>query len=164
MENYSFWPKLWHFLAQTKGDLKPCIGWIWWKIITLDWIKKICFDTLKNCILGHWTFLFKMNFLKKCLFLPEKCIFLKKWQYDPQHRTAPRPSQWTIFLEGNFTPIFEAKKLGTFGQSCPGHFSSLQFSPKSAIFGGFEKKIQKESTWHLRHILYVTQIHYYTWF
>ena len=23
MENYSFWPKLWHF--RPKGDLKPCI-------------------------------------------------------------------------------------------------------------------------------------------
>jgi len=43
-------------------------------------------------------------------------------------------------LEGNFTPIFEAKKAGTSGQKCPGHFDSSQFSPKSAIFGGFEKK------------------------
>ena len=45
-----------------------------------------------------------------------------------------------LFLGGNFTPIFEAKKLGTVGQKCTGHFDSSQFSPKSAIFGGFEKK------------------------
>jgi len=30
--------------------------------------------------------------------------------------------------------------VGTSGQKCPGHFDSSQFSPKSAIFGGFEKK------------------------
>ena len=36
---------------------------------------------------------------------------------------------------GNFTTIFEAKKVGTDGQKCPGHFDSCQFSPKSAIFG-----------------------------
>ena len=45
-----------------------------------------------------------------------------------------------FFLGGNFTPIFEAKKVGTSGQKCPGHFDSSQVSPKSAIFGGFEKK------------------------
>ena len=52
---------------------------------------------------------------------------------------------------GNLTPrlartsadvkeLFEAKKLSTIEQKCPGHFDSSQFSPKSAIFGGFEKK------------------------
>ena len=50
------------------------------------------------------------------------------------------PMSRNFFLEGNFTPIFEAKKVGTAGQKCPGHFDSSQFSPKSAIFGGFEKK------------------------
>ena len=45
-----------------------------------------------------------------------------------------------FFLDGNFKPILEAKKVGTAGQKCPGHFDSSQFSPKSAIFGGFEKK------------------------
>ena len=54
-------------------------------------------------------------------------FFDKKRQFDP-------------FLGDNFTPIFEAKKLGTVGQKCPGHYDSSQFSPKSAIFGGFEKK------------------------
>ena len=30
--------------------------------------------------------------------------------------------------------------MGTSGQKCPGPFDSSQFSPKSAIFGGFEEK------------------------
>ena len=54
-----------------------------------------------------------------------------------QHSTQ---CQGTFFSGGNFTPIFEAKKLSTIEQKCPGHFDSSQFSPKSAIFGGFEKK------------------------
>ena len=90
-------------------------------------------------------------------------FFLQKWQFDPLLRAAPRRCQGTFFPGGNFTPIFEAKKAGTSGQKCPGHFDSSQFSPKSAIFGGFEKKVFK-SDWNQRHIVYVTQIHYYTWF
>ena len=68
-----------------------------------------------------------------------------------------------FFSGGNFTPIFKAKKLGTVGQKCTSHFDSSQFSPKSAIFGGFEKKVSKND-WKQRHIVYVTQIHSYTWF
>ena len=105
------------------------------------------FDILKNCILDPWTFLYKMNVLKKWFFLPKKwffcpknAFFRQKWQFDPLHRAAPRQWQRTLFLECNFTPIFDAKKLGSVGQKCPVHFSSLQFSPKSAIFGGFGKK------------------------
>ena len=81
--------------------------------------------------------------------------------FDPLLRTAPRQCQGTLFLEGNLTPIFEAKKFGSVGQKCQGRFSSLQFSPKSAIFGGFEFFFSK-SDWNQRHIVYVTQIHYYS--
>ena len=49
-------------------------------------------------------------------------------------------SDTTFFLGGNFTLIFEANKLRKVEEKCPGHFDSSQFSPKSAIFGGFEKK------------------------
>ena len=78
--------------------------------------------------------------------------------FDPLLRTAPRQCQATLFLEGNLTPIFEAKKFGSVGQKCQGRFSSLQFSPKSAIFGGFEKKV---TDLNQRYIVYVTQIHFY---
>merc|ERR1711978_770687 len=70
----------------------------------------------------------------------KKHLKKQKWQFDPQHSAAQRRCQGTFFSGGNFTPIFEAKKVGTSGQNCPGHFDSSQFSPKSAIFGGFEKK------------------------
>ena len=67
-------------------------------------------------------------------------FFLQKWQFDHLLSTAQRQCQGTFFSGGNFTPIFGAKKVGTSGQNCQGHFDSSQFSPKSAIFGGFEKK------------------------
>ena len=66
--------------------------------------------------------------------------FCIKWQFDPLDSTGQRRCQETFFLGGNFTPIFEAKKLRKVEEKCPGHFDSSQFSPKSAIFGGFEKK------------------------
>ena len=115
------------------------------------------------CIFGRRWILNKMKFSKKCHFLPEKCIFLRKMAFSPRAQLRSAPMSRNFFLGGNFTPIFEAKKVGTAGQKCPGHFDSSQFSPKSAIFGGFEKKVSK-SDWNQRHIVYVTQIHYYTWF
>ena len=60
--------------------------------------------------------------------------FCIKWQFDPLDSTGQRRCQETFFLGGNFTQIFEAKKLSTFEQKCPGHFDSSQFSPKSAVF------------------------------
>ena len=125
----------------------------------------------KKLFLTHWKTVFwvtehfciKWTFWKNAFFCPKNAYFWKKWQFDPLLRAAPRRCQGTFFSESNFTPIFKAKKLRKVEEKCPGHLTSLQFSPKSAIFGGFEKKVSK-SDWNQRHIVYVTQIHYYTWF
>ena len=60
--------------------------------------------------------------------------------FSPRAQRGSATLSRNFFFGGNLTPIFEAKKVGTAGQKCPGHFDSSQFSPKSAIFGGFEKK------------------------
>ena len=67
-------------------------------------------------------------------------FFEKKWLFHLELSNAQHRCQGTFFSGGNFTPIFEAKKLSTIEQKCTGYFDSSQFSPKSAIFGGFEKK------------------------
>ena len=67
-------------------------------------------------------------------------FFEKNGNLTPRLARTSADVKELFFFEGNFTPIFEAKKVGTSGQNCPGHFDSSQFSPKSAIFGGFEKK------------------------
>ena len=85
-------------------------------------------------------FCIKWTFWKNAFFCPKNAFFWQKWQFDPLPSAAQRRCQGTFFSGGNFTPIFEAKKLRKVEEKCPGHFDSSQFSPKSAIFGGFEKK------------------------
>ena len=82
----------------------------------------------------------KWTFWKNAFFCPKNAFFWEKWLFHLELSNAQHRCQGTFFSGGNFTPIFEAKKLGTVGQKCTGHFDSSQFSPKSAIFGGFEKK------------------------
>ena len=111
------------------------------KNTNLFWDSKKLFLTFWKTV--FWVtehFCIKWTFWKNVIFCPKNAFFWQKWQFDPLLRAAPRQCQGTFFSGGNFTPIFEAKKVGTSGQKCPGHFDSSQFSPKSAIFGGFEKK------------------------
>ena len=42
-------------------------------------------------------------------------------------------------------------------------FPLLNLAQKVAFLEGLKKKVS-ESDWNQRHIVYVTQIHYYTWF
>merc|ERR1711978_41285 len=93
----------------------------------------------------------------------KKHLKKQKWQFDPQHSAAQRRCQGTFFSGGNFTPIFEAKKVGTSGQNCPGHFTLLNLAQKVPFLKDLKKKVSK-SDWNQRHIVYVTQILYYTWF
>ena len=80
---------------------------------------------------------FGLDSKKSFLMHPKMHFFEKKWQFDPLDSMGQRRCQGT---GGNFTPIFEVKKLRKVEEKCPGHFDSSHFSPKSAIFGGFEKK------------------------
>ena len=102
--------------------------------------KKICLTYWKTVFWIPEHFCIKWMFWKNGFFCPKNAFFWQKWKFDHLLRAAPRRSQGTFFSGGNFTPIFEAKKVGTSGQKCPGHFDSSQFSPKSANFWGFEKK------------------------
>ena len=115
----------------------------------LNLVKNINFGLAhKNSFLTHWKTVFwvtehfciKWTFWKSAFFCPKNAFFGKKWQFDPLARAGPHQCQGTFFSGGNFTPIFKAKKLRKVEEKCPGHFDSSQFSPKSAIFGGFEKK------------------------
>ena len=82
----------------------------------------------------------KRTFWENAFFWPKNAFLWEKWHIDHLHSAAQHQCQGTFFLEGNFTPIFEAKKLRKVEEKCPGHFDSSQFSPKSAISGGFENK------------------------
>ena len=116
------------------------VGWIWWKILTFDWITIFCWRTEKLYFGWSEHFCIKWTFWKNAFFCPKNAFFWEKWLFHLELSNAQHQCQGTFFSGGNFTPIFEAKKVGTSGQNCPGHFDSSQFSPKSAIFGEFEKK------------------------
>ena len=68
-----------------------------------------------------------------------------------------------FFLGGNFTPIFEAKKWALLGKIVQAILTLLNLAQKVAFLEDLKKKVS-ESDWNQRHIVYVTQIHYYTWF
>ena len=121
----------------------------WYDMYRLNLVKNINFGLdQKKIYLTHFKTVFwvtdhfciKWTFWKNVVFCPKNAFFWQKWQFDPLASAGPRQCQGTFFWGGNFTPIFEVKKVGTAEQKCPGHFDSSQFSPKSAIFGGFEKK------------------------
>ena len=66
---------------------------------------------------------------------------------------------WKVILH----QFLKRKKRALLGKNVQAILTLLNLAKKSAIFGGFEKKVSK-SDWNQRHIVYVTQIHYYTWF
>ena len=65
--------------------------------------QKNIFDPLKNCILGHYSFLYKMNFSKKCYFLPKKCIFLTKMAIWPPGPRGPGLMSKNFFFHWYFS-------------------------------------------------------------
>ena len=74
--------------------------------------QKIIFDLLKNCILGHWSILYKITFSKKCHFLPEKCIFLRKMAFWPPSERVVVAMSKKFFLGHIFTLFFDEMKTG----------------------------------------------------
>ena len=127
-------------------------------------MQKNIFDTLKDCILGHWSFLYKMNFSKKCHFLPEKWIF-----FDKKCNIYPCPTSSNFDVKKLFFPLvfFYLNSEGFFIASY-----STWWNPPLNIFnlaknGPFlkdlRKKVSKSDLNHI-HNLHVTQIHHNTWF
>ena len=95
---------------------------------------------LKNCILSHWTFLYKMNFLKKCLFCPKNAFFWQKWHLDPRCSALERRCQGSFFSGGILLLISWRILLGKVGHMVKPPAEHFQFSWKWAIFGRFENK------------------------
>ena len=67
----------------------------------------------------------------------------------------------TFFLEGNFTPIW--KKWALLGKNAQAILTLPNLAQKVRFLEDLKKKVSK-SDWNQRHIVYVTQIHYFTWF
>ena len=151
------------------------------------WQQKIIFDPLKKCMLGHQSILCKINFWKKCHFLPEKCIFLDKMSICPPVVTSSQgpffgghfstsvlkdffskqehgetPSEH-FCIKWTFWKFLKRKNRALLSKNVQAIFTLLNSAQKVPFMEDLKKKVSK-SDWKQRHIVYVTQIRYYTWF
>ena len=105
-----------------------------------------------------------MKFLKKCLFLPEKCIFfLQKWQFNPLASAGQQRFQETFFP----MVFFYLYSKGFFGArwgTCRNPPLNIFNLAKNGPFLEDLKKKVSKSHWNHIHKVCVTQIHYVTRF
>ena len=125
----------------------------------------------KKVFLMHWKFVFwvtehfciKGTFWKNAFFCLKNAFFKKKCQFNPLHRTAPRRCQGTFFWEVILHQFLKRKKWALLGKNVQAILTLLNLAQKVPFLEDLKKKVSK-SDWNQRHIVYVIQIHYYTWF
>ena len=66
---------------------------------------------------------------------------------------------WKVILH----QFLKQKNWAVFGKNVQAILTLLNLAPKVPFLEDLKKKVSK-SDWNQRHIVYVTQIHYYTWF
>ena len=68
-----------------------------------------------------------------------------------------------FFREVILHQFFKRKKWALLGKNVQAILTLLNLAQKVQFLEDLKKKVS-ESDWNQRHIVYVTQIHYYTWF
>ena len=68
-----------------------------------------------------------------------------------------------FFREGILHQFLKQKKWAVLGKNVHAILTLLNLAEKVPFLEDLKKKVSK-SDWNQRHIVYVTQIHYYTWF
>ena len=68
-----------------------------------------------------------------------------------------------FFREVILHQFFKRKKWALLGKNVQAILTLLNLAQKVAFLEDLKKKVS-ESDWNQRHIVHVTQIHYYTWF
>ena len=69
----------------------------------------------------------------------------------------------SFFLGGIFLPILKKKNWALLSKNVQAIFPLYNLAQKVLFLEDLKKKVS-ESDWNQIHIVYVTQIHYYTWF
>ena len=77
-----------------------------------------------------------------------------------QHRTDVKE---LFFREVILHQFLKRKKWALLGKNVQAILTLLNLAQKVPFLEDLKKKVSK-SDWNQRHIVYVTQIHYYTWF
>ena len=126
--------------------------------------QKIIFEPVKNCILGHRSFIYKMNFSKKCHFLSKKCIF-----FDKKCNIYPCPTSSNFDVKKLFIPLvfiyFNSEGFvgGGWRRWWNPPLNIFNLAKNGPFLEDLKKKVSK-SHWNHIHKVCVTQIHYVTWF
>ena len=154
------------------------------KNITFFWDGKKLFLTYWKTV--FWVtehFCRKWTFWKNVIFCPKNAFFWQKWQFDPLPRAAPRRGQWTFLYKMNFSKkclflpdvkelfflevilnqFLKRKNRALLSKNVQAILTLLNLTQKVPFLEDLKKKVS-ESDWNQRHIVYVTQIHYYTLF
>ena len=125
----------------------------------------------KKLFLMHWKIVFwvtehfciKWTFWKNAFFCPKNAFFWQKWQIDHLLRAALRRCQGTFFREVILHQFLKRKNRALLSKNVQAILTLLNLAQKVPFLEDLKKKVSK-SDWNQRHIVYVTQIHYYTWF
>ena len=89
--------------------------------------------------------------------------------FDKNGNLTPWPAQARadvkelFFREVILHQFLKQKKWALLGKNVQAILTLLNLAQKVPFLEDLKKKVS-ESDWNQRHIVYVTQIHYYTWF
>ena len=128
---------------------KQYLSYLGLNMTRLNSVKNTNFGLNKNNLFFmHWKIVFwvtdhfciKWTFWKNAFFCPKNAFFGQKLQFDPRCSALERRCQGTFFSGGILLLKSWRILLGKVGHMVKPLFECVQFSPKSAIFGGFEKK------------------------
>ena len=125
----------------------------------------------KKIFLTHWKTVFratehfciKWTFWKNAFLCPKNAFFCQKWQFDPLACAARADVKELFFREVILHQFLKRKKWALLGKIVQAILTVLNLAQKVPFLEDLKKKVSK-SDWNQRHIVYVTQIHYFTWF
>ena len=109
---------------QSAGSSDQCVGRIWWKLQSHNFILKIFFLACAyNVVLITDQFWIKWFFGKNVIFWPKNAFFGRKWLFDPLDRSGPQSCFRTFCSGANFLHSMKKLHWGTLGLKCQTNFS-----------------------------------------
>ena len=130
------------------------------KNINFFWDSKKIFLTYWKTV--FWVtehFCIKWTFWKNAFFCPKNAFFWKKWQFDPLHSADVKELFfWKVILHS----FLKRKNCGKLRKNVQAILTLFNSAQKLPFLEDLKQKVSK-SDWNQRHIVYVTQIHYYRW-
>ena len=140
------------------------LGRIWWKLQSHNFILKIYFlPCAYDVVLITDQFFIKWFFGKNVIFWPKNAFFWEKWLFNPLLSSAQQSCFRTFCSGANFLHSMKKLRWGTLGLKCQTNLNIFNLAKNGSFLSDLRKKMHK-SYWNHIHRVYVTQMHYDTWF